>query len=45
MLLIAKYFKDTQVQNRTSGNAFRLEFGFPLSRPHQRQQAQASTAR
>jgi len=42
MLLIAKYFKDTQVQNRACGNAFWIELGLPLSHPHQKQQAQLS---
>ena len=39
MLLIAKYSKDTLVRNRACGNAVWIEFGLPLSHPHQRQQA------
>ena len=40
MVLIAKYFRDTLVQNRPCGNAFWIEFAVPLSRPHPKLQAQ-----
>jgi len=34
-LLIAKYQKDTLVENRPIGNSFWLEFGIPLGHPHE----------
>ena len=40
MVLIAKYFRDTLVQNRPRGNAFWIELALPLSFGHARQQAQ-----
>jgi hypothetical protein len=40
LVLIAKYFRDTLVENRPTGNAFWIEFAVPLARPHPRQQAQ-----
>jgi hypothetical protein len=42
LILIAKYFRDTLVENRPSGNAFWIEFAVPLTRPHPKQQAQMS---
>ena len=33
LVLIAKYQKDTLVQNRARGNAFWVEFGVPLGHP------------
>jgi len=44
MVLIAKSFRDTMVENRPHGNAFWVEFALPLSRGHARQQAQLSRA-
>jgi len=38
-VLIAKYFRDTLVQNRPLGNEFWIEFAVPLSHPHPKQQA------
>jgi hypothetical protein len=40
MILIAKDFRDTLVQNRPMGNEFWIEFVVPLSHPHPKQQAQ-----
>jgi hypothetical protein len=40
VILIAKYFRDTLVENRPCGNAFWIEFAVPLSHPHAKQQAQ-----
>jgi len=40
MVLIAKYFRDTLVQNRPMGNECWIEFAVPLSHPHLKQQAQ-----
>jgi hypothetical protein len=40
MVLIAKYFRDTLVENRPHGNALWVEFAVPLSRPHPKLQAQ-----
>jgi len=40
--LIAKYQRDTEVQNRPRGNAFWLEMGVPLTRVHSTQRAQMS---
>lgn len=42
MVLIAKYFRDNLVQNRPIGNAFWIELAVPMTRPHQRQQAQVT---
>ena len=42
VILIAKYFRDTMVENRPCGNAFWIEFAVPLSHPHQKQQARMS---
>jgi len=42
VVLIAKYFRDTLVQNRPMGNEFWIEFAVPLSHPHLKQQAQMS---
>jgi len=42
VILVAKYFRDTLVENRPNGNAFWLELALPLSHPHPRQQAQLS---
>lgn len=39
-VLIAKYFRDTLVENRPSGNAFWIEFALPLSLGTLKQQAQ-----
>jgi hypothetical protein len=39
-VLIAKYFRDTLVQDRPLGNEFWIEFAVPLSHPHSKQQAQ-----
>ena len=38
--LVAKYFRDTLVQNRPMGNEFWFELALPLSHPHPKQQAQ-----
>ncbi|MGA2985296.1 MAG: transporter [Terriglobia bacterium] len=40
MVLIAKYFRDTLVENRPCGNAFWIEFAIPLSHGHAKQQVQ-----
>jgi hypothetical protein len=40
MVLIAKYFRDTLVQNRPLGNEFWIEFAVPLSHPHPKPQVQ-----
>ena len=40
MVLIAKYFRDTLVENRPHGNAFWVEFAVPLSHGHGKLQAQ-----
>jgi hypothetical protein len=40
MVLIAKYFRDTLVENRPHGNALWIELAVPLSRPHPKLQAQ-----
>ncbi len=42
LVLIAKYFRDTLVENRPCGNAFWVEFAIPLSHPRPQQQAQMS---
>jgi hypothetical protein len=39
VVLIAKYFRDNEVQNRPRGNGFWIEFALPLSHPHPTQQA------
>jgi hypothetical protein len=39
LVLIAKYFRDTKVENRPHGNAFWIEFALPLSHGHAPQQA------
>ena len=38
-VLIAKYIRDSLVQNRPCGNAFWIEIALPLSRPHANLQA------
>jgi hypothetical protein len=40
LVLIAKYFRYTLVENRPCGNAFWIEFAVPLSHPHPNQQTQ-----
>jgi len=40
MVLIAKFYRDTLVENRPVGNEFWFELAVPLSHPHPKQQAQ-----
>jgi hypothetical protein len=40
VVLIAKYFRDTLVENRPNGNAFWFEFAIPLSHGHGKLQTQ-----
>lgn len=42
MVLIAKYFRDTLVQNRPCGHAFWIELALPLSHGRAREQAKLS---
>jgi len=42
VVLVAKYFRDTLVENRPSGGAYWFELALPLSHPHAPQQAQVS---
>jgi hypothetical protein len=39
LVLIAKYYRDTLVENRPMGNEFWIEFAVPLSHPHPKRQA------
>jgi hypothetical protein len=43
-VLIAKYYRDTMVENRPLGNEVWIELAVPLSRSHPKQQAQMSRA-